>query len=70
MKLVIPRDYANREAAEIIDEYIHDERDRNILKRRFCDRRKYERLAEDFDLSVSQIRRIIDRGIKEIIKHL
>ena len=69
MKLVIPHDYGNREAAEIIDEYIHDETHRKILKRRFCDKVKYEPLAEEFHISVSQLRRILDRGLREILKH-
>lgn len=69
MKLVIPFDYENKELSEIIDNIIHDERDRNILKHRFIDKRKYERLGEDFDISSSQVRRIIDKGLQEILKY-
>lgn len=69
MKLVIPFDYENKELSDIIDNIIHDERDRNILKHRFLDKRKYERLAEDFDISPSQVRRIIDKGLRDILKY-
>ena len=49
----------NTEIIYRIDEYIHSERDRAILKRRFVDGITYEALAEEFDLSVSQVKRII-----------
>ena len=53
------REYTNTEISEAIDELIHSERDRRILKRRYIDGRTYEALAEEFDVSVSQIKRII-----------
>ncbi len=42
-----------------IDEYIFIERDRNILKRRILDGITYERLAEEFDMSVKQMQNIV-----------
>jgi hypothetical protein len=41
----------NTEIKEVIDEYIHSERDRAILKRRYIDGICYEPLAEEFYLS-------------------
>ena len=42
-----------------MEEYIHSERDRKILIRKYCDSRTIEQLAEEYELSVSQIKRII-----------
>ena len=55
-------DYTNSEMKAAIDEFIHKERDRQILKRRLCDGICYEPLAEEFDLSVSQIKSIVYRS--------
>ena len=52
-------EYRNSDIATIIDEYIHSERDRQILKRRLIDGVCYEPLAEEFDLSERQIKNII-----------
>lgn len=57
----------NTEIINRIDEYIHSERDRAILKRRFVDGITYEALAEEFDLSVSQVKRIIYKHERVII---
>lgn len=48
------REYTNSEIIALIDERIHNERNRAILKRRLIDGITYERLAEEFDLSVAQ----------------
>lgn len=54
-------EYFNSELSAIIDEIIHSERDRAILKRRFVDGITFERLAEEFDMSPAQIGRIVHR---------
>lgn len=53
------REYTNSEIIFLIDERIHSERNRAILKRRLIDGITYERLAEEFDLSVAQVKRIV-----------
>ena len=58
--------YTNSEVRVLIDEHLHSERDRAILKRRMIDGIKFEPLAEEFDMSVVQIRRICTRGRKLI----
>ena len=63
-------EYKNSDIAAIIDEYIHSERDRAILKRRYIDGVCYEPLAEEFDLSVRQIKNIIYKEEDIIFKHL
>lgn len=64
------RDYKNSEIAEAIDEYIHKERDRQILKRRLCDGICYEPLAEEFDLSVSQVKAIVYRSQDRLFNNI
>lgn len=52
-------EYKNSDIANLIDEYIHSERDRAILKRRYIDGVCYEPLAEEFDLSVRHVKNIV-----------
>lgn len=53
------RQYSNSRLREIVEDYIHSERDRKILIRKYCDNLTIERLAEEFEISVSQVKRII-----------
>lgn len=64
------KDYTNSQICELIDEYIHSERDRRILKRRLVDGICYEPLAEEFDMSVNQIRRIVYKTQNAVFKYL
>ena len=52
-------EYTNSQIRELIAEYIHSERDRKILERRLIDGVTFERLSEEFDMSVSQGKRIV-----------
>ena len=52
-------EYTNSQIRELIAEHIHSERDRRILERRLIDGITYERLAEEFELSVRQTKSII-----------
>lgn len=52
----------NTEIARRIDERIHHERNRRILKRRLIDGICYEPLAEEFDMSVRQVKNIVYRA--------
>ena len=49
----------NSEIQRLINEWIKSERDRNILKRRLLDGITYERIAEEFNLSVRQTKNIV-----------
>lgn len=62
------KEYTNSEVSDAIDDLIHSERDRAILKRRLIDGITYERLAEEFELSVAQIKRIVYKGENRIFK--
>ena len=56
-----PNRYSNFRLREIVEEFIHSERDRRILIRKYCDKRTIDQLAEEFQMSTSQIKRIITR---------
>lgn len=62
--------YTNSQISQVIDEYIHSERDRKILKRRFIDGICYDPLAEEFDLSVRQVKNIVYKSEKLLIKYI
>ena len=64
------KEYTNSQISGIIDEYIHSERDRKLLKRRLIDGITYERIAEEFDLSVRQTKTIVYRADKVIFSHV
>lgn len=55
---------------EIIDEWIFNERNRNIIKRRLLDGITFEALAEEFDLSVQQTKNIVYKCQNALRGHL
>lgn len=59
---------SNSYIIKLIDEWVHSDRDRQIVKRRWIDGMTYEQLSFEFDLSVSQIKRIIYRNEKVLKK--
>ena len=63
-------DYSNSHIEKIIDEFVHSERDRKILKRRYIDGICYEPLAEEFGMSPRQIQNIIYKNQDTVFKHL
>ena len=63
-------DYSNSDIERVIDEFIHSERDRALLKRRYIDGITYERLAEEFYLSVRQTKTIVYKASDKLFKHL
>lgn len=63
-------DIKNSDIANAIDEYIHSERDRKILKRRLIDGICYEPLADEMDMYVRQIKNIVSKAEAKLFKHL
>ena len=63
-------EYTNSAIAKVIDEHIHSARDRELLKRRFIDSVKYEDLAEEFGLSVRQVKNIVYKSERIIFKYI
>jgi len=64
------RDYTNSQIRELIDEHIHNERDREILKRRLCDGICFEPLAAEFDLSVQRVKTIVYKAQSKLFRYL
>ena len=64
------RDYSRSELTEAIDELILNERNRAILKRRLIDGICYEPLAEEFEMSVRQIKRIVYKCEEILFRHI
>jgi hypothetical protein len=54
----------------LIDEWIFDEKGRQILKRRLLDGICFEPLAEEMEMSIAQIKRIVYRLQNQLFKHL
>ena len=54
----------------IIDEWIFNERDRKILKRKLLDGITHERVAEEFDMSTRRIKVIVKKGTEILAKQI
>ena len=63
-------EYTNSQISALIDEHIHSERDRAMLKRRLIDGICYEPLAEEFDLSVQRTKAIIYKQQSRLFRYL
>lgn len=64
------RDYSRSEIEAAITEWVLNERDRAVIRRRLIDGLTYESLAEEFDLSVSQVKRIVYKAQEKVFRHL
>lgn len=64
------KDYTNSEIGRLIDEHIHSERNRKLLKRRLIDGICFEPLAEEFEISVRQCKAIVYKEQDRLFKHL
>lgn len=63
-------EYLNKDIAYIIDEYVHSERDRAILKRRYIDGIHFEPLAEEFNLSTRYMKHLVHKYDYLLLKTL
>lgn len=63
-------EYTNSQIRELIREHIHSERDRQILYRRLVDGLTFERLAEESEMSVRQVRTIVHKNEDILFKHI
>ena len=64
------KESTNSDVERLIGEYIHSDRDRQILKRRLIDGITYDNLAEEFNYSVRQIKRIVYRLQNVLFEHM
>lgn len=63
-------DKSNSEIVELINEYIHSERDRKLMQRRYIDDICFEPLAEEFQLSTIQTKRIVSKNTETLCNHI
>ena len=67
-------EYSRSDLEHAIDEWVilrrHSERNRNVLKRYMLDGIPFERLAEEFGLSVRQVQNIVYKTQEQLFKHL
>ena len=63
-------EYSNSQIREIIEEWIHSERNRRILERRLVDGITFEQLADEFDMSPRQMKNIVYKLQEQLFKHL
>jgi DNA-directed RNA polymerase specialized sigma subunit len=63
-------DLSRTEWENLIDEWIFNERDRQILKRRLLDGLTFEQLASEFNYSTQNIQRIIYKGTARLFKKI
>ena len=54
----------------LIDEWIFNERNRAIVKRKLLDGVTFERLAEEYDISIQQAKTIVYKCVEIISAHL
>lgn len=64
------QDLSRSQISGLIDEWIFSERDRSILKRRLLDGICYEPLAEEFNLSVRQVKNIVHKSEIRLFTHI
>lgn len=61
-------DYSNSQIILLINDRIHDARNRQIMIDRFVHGLTFEKIAEEHDMSVRQIKNIVYRGQDKIFK--
>lgn len=64
------KDYTNSQIEFLIDEYIHSDRDRALLKRRLIDGVVFETLAEEFGMSDRHVKRLVYKLQDKVFKYL
>ena len=63
-------EYSNSRIREIIEDWIHNSRDRIILSDRLIDGMTFEQIAEKHDMSERQIKNIVYKLQTQLFKHL
>lgn len=64
------RDYSRTELTEAIEEWILNQKHREVLKSRLIDGLTYEALAEMYDMSPRQIKRIVYKAQETLFRHI
>lgn len=61
---------SNSEIDNLINEWIHSERDRQVLHLRLVDGLTYEKIADRMEMSDRQIKNIVYKAEARLFKHL
>ena len=64
------KDYTNSQMCELIDEHIHNLKYRNILRLRYIDGLTYEKIAEEVNMSVQQVKTIVYKAQEKLIRYI
>lgn len=64
------KEYSRTELETAIEEWIHNEKHRALLKRRLLDGVVFEALAEEFEMSPRQVKRIIYKSQEVLFRHI
>lgn len=62
-------DLSKQQVLDLIDAYIFNERNRQIVVRRLIDSVCYENLADEYSLSVNQVKSVCYKAIDKISAH-
>ena len=63
-------DLSRNEIENLITQWVLNERNRRIMHRRFIDGVRFDKLAEEFDLSVTQTKNIVYKYRSRILQHV
>lgn len=63
-------EYTNDKMEYVISQYVHSERDRNILRRWFIDGKLQKEIADEYGLTIRAIRKIIVKHEAVLFRHL
>lgn len=63
-------DLSKQQVLDLIDAYIFNERNRQIVTRRLIDGVLYEDLADEYGLSVNQVKTVCYKAIEKISAHI
>lgn len=64
------KNLSNQQIENLIDSWIHSERDRMIMKRRLIDGVCYDPISVEFDMSVRQIKDIVYKYQAQLIEKI
>lgn len=64
------KEYGNSQIKEVVNEYVHNKKHRDILLSKYIDGLTYEQLGEMYDLSDRQVKNIVYKYQEILLKHM
>lgn len=64
------RDISKDQLYKAIDQWVFNQRDREIIRRRMYDGIGFEQLSDEFHLSVRQVKNIVYKSKDKIFEHI